>query len=189
MLTHDPKLDDAVLLMALRSDATYIGAMGSKRAQNERRERLMEHGVTEEELARISAPVGLDLGATGARETALSIMAECVAVRHGRDGGRLCKKGKDRKRIHAEAASGATALAGVPPPTNPAPGIRSRTYRPSYLKTLSRTPLLSSIAWPCDSSACACSSHLLALIRLGRHVAESGGGDAQRDDAPQDVAA
>jgi xanthine dehydrogenase accessory factor len=102
VLTHDPKLDDAVLLVALRSEAKYIGAMGSKRAQAERRERLMEHGVTEEELARISAPVGLDLGATGARETALSIMGECVAVRYGRDGGRLCQKGKDRKRIHAE---------------------------------------------------------------------------------------
>jgi xanthine dehydrogenase accessory factor len=104
VLTHDPKLDDAVLLVALRSTAAYIGAMGSKRAQAERRERLMEHGVTEEELARISAPVGLDLGATGARETALSIMAECVAVRYGRDGGRLSQKGANRKRIHAEAA-------------------------------------------------------------------------------------
>ncbi|MDX6721417.1 MAG: xanthine dehydrogenase accessory factor [Solirubrobacteraceae bacterium] len=104
ILTHDPKLDDAALLMALRSDAAYIGAMGSKRAQAERRERLMSHGVTDEELARISAPVGLDLGATGARETALSIMAECVAVRYGRDGGRLSQKGSDRKRIHAEAA-------------------------------------------------------------------------------------
>jgi xanthine dehydrogenase accessory factor len=102
VLTHDPKLDDAVLLVALRSEAKYIGAMGSKRAQKERRERLMEHGVTEEELTRISAPVGLDLGATGARETALSIMAECVAVRYGRDGGRLSQKGADRKRIHAE---------------------------------------------------------------------------------------
>jgi xanthine dehydrogenase accessory factor len=103
ILTHDPKLDDAALLMALNSDAAYIGAMGSKRAQKERRERLQEHGVTDEQLARISAPVGLDLGATGARETALSIMAECVAVRYGRDGGRLSQKGSDRKRIHAEA--------------------------------------------------------------------------------------
>lgn len=103
VLTHDPKLDDAVLLMALKSDAAYIGAMGSKRAQKERRERLMAHGITDDELARISAPVGLDLGATGAQETALSIMAECVAVRYGRDGGRLCQKGSDRKRIHAEA--------------------------------------------------------------------------------------
>jgi len=105
VLTHDPKLDDAVLLMALKSDAPYIGAMGSKRAQKERRERLMGHGVTDEQIERISAPVGLDLGATGAQETALSIMAECVAVRYGRDGGRLCQKGSDRKRIHAEAAT------------------------------------------------------------------------------------
>jgi xanthine dehydrogenase accessory factor len=104
ILTHDPKLDDAALLMALNSDAAYIGAMGSKRAQKERRGRLQEHGVTDEQLARISAPVGLDLGATGARETALSIMAECVAVRYGRDGGRLSQKGSDRKRIHAESA-------------------------------------------------------------------------------------
>ncbi|MEA2217482.1 MAG: xanthine dehydrogenase accessory factor [Solirubrobacteraceae bacterium] len=103
ILTHDPKLDDAALLLALRSDAAYIGAMGSKRAQKERRERLQEHGITDMQLARISAPVGLDLGATGARETALSIMAECVAVRYGRDGGRLSQKGADRKRIHAEA--------------------------------------------------------------------------------------
>ena len=114
MLTHDPKLDDAVLLVALRSEAKYIGAMGSKRAQAERRERLMEHGVTEEELARISAPVGLDLGATGARETALSIMGECVAVRYGRDGGRLCQKGKDRKRIHAEVSSAPAVARPVP---------------------------------------------------------------------------
>ncbi len=105
VLTHDPKLDDAVLLMALKSAAAYIGAMGSKRAQKERRERLMGHGITDDELARISAPVGLDLGATGAQETALSIMAECVAVRYDRDGGRLCQKGADRKRIHAEAAA------------------------------------------------------------------------------------
>ena len=103
VLTHDPKLDDAVLLMALKSEAPYIGAMGSKRAQKERRERLMGHGITDKEIERISAPVGLDLGATGAQETALSIMAECVAVRYGRDGGRLCQKGADRKRIHAEA--------------------------------------------------------------------------------------
>ena len=105
VLTHDPKLDDAVLLMALKTEPAYIGAMGSKRAQKERRERLMSHGVTDEELTRISAPVGLDLGATGAQETALSIMAECVAVRYGRDGGRLCQKGADRTHIHAEAAT------------------------------------------------------------------------------------
>ncbi len=97
VLTHDPKLDDAALLAALESDAGYIGAMGSRRAQATRRERLLEHGVSEEALARISAPIGLDLGALTAEETALSIMGEIVAVRHGRSGGRLRDAGG---RIH-----------------------------------------------------------------------------------------
>jgi xanthine dehydrogenase accessory factor len=89
VLTHDPKLDDAALELALRSDAAYIGAMGSRRAQEKRRERLVERGLTDEELARIAAPIGLDLGGLTAEETALSIMAEVVAVRNGRSGGRL----------------------------------------------------------------------------------------------------
>jgi xanthine dehydrogenase accessory factor len=75
--------------------------MGSTRAQKERRERLLALGVSEEELSRISAPVGLDLGATAARETAVSIMAEAIAVRHGRDGGRLSQA---KGRIHKVAA-------------------------------------------------------------------------------------
>ena len=89
VLTHDPKLDDAALTLALRSEAAYIGAMGSRRAQEKRRERLLEQGVAEDELARIAAPIGLDLGGLTAEETALSIMAEVVAVRNGRSGGRL----------------------------------------------------------------------------------------------------
>ena len=89
ILTHDPKLDDAALVLALRSDAGYIGAMGSRRAQDKRRERLLAKGIDEADLARVSAPIGLDLGALTAEETALSIMAEIVAMRHGRDGGRL----------------------------------------------------------------------------------------------------
>ena len=89
VLTHDPKLDDAALEIALHSEAAYIGAMGSRRAQARRRERLLAAGLEEELLARIAAPIGLDLGALTPEETALSIMAEVVAVRHGRDGGRL----------------------------------------------------------------------------------------------------
>jgi len=89
VLTHDPKLDDAALIIALRSRAGYIGAMGSRRAQDDRRERLLAKGVEESELERISAPIGLDLGALTAEETALSIMAEIVAMRYGREGGRL----------------------------------------------------------------------------------------------------
>jgi xanthine dehydrogenase accessory factor len=89
VLTHDPKLDDAALAIALESDARYIGAMGSRRAQAKRRERLLEAGVPDERLVRIAAPIGLDLGGLTAEETALSIMAEVVAVRNGREGGRL----------------------------------------------------------------------------------------------------
>jgi xanthine dehydrogenase accessory factor len=97
VLTHDPKLDDAALIIALRSQAGYIGAMGSRRAQESRRERLLAKGVTDEEMERISAPIGLDLGALTAEETALSIMAEIVAMRYGRDGGRLAHA---KGRIH-----------------------------------------------------------------------------------------
>jgi xanthine dehydrogenase accessory factor len=89
VLTHDPKLDDAALVLALRSDAPYVGAMGSRRAQAHRRERLLAAGLDEDLIGRISAPIGLDLGAMTPEETALSIMSEVVAVRHGRDGGRL----------------------------------------------------------------------------------------------------
>jgi xanthine dehydrogenase accessory factor len=97
VLTHDPKLDDAALEVAVRSEAAYIGAMGSRRAQEKRRERLLEKGLSEGDLARIAAPIGLDLGGLTAEETALSIMSEVVAVRNGREGGRLSHA---KGRIH-----------------------------------------------------------------------------------------
>jgi xanthine dehydrogenase accessory factor len=99
VLTHDPKLDDAALTAALAAEPAYIGAMGSRRAQEHRRERLLAAGVPEAELARVAAPIGLDLGGLTAEETALSIMAEIVAVRNGREGGRLSAIPSDR-RIH-----------------------------------------------------------------------------------------
>jgi xanthine dehydrogenase accessory factor len=102
VLTHDPKLDDAVLEIALRSSAAYVGAMGSRRAQEKRRERLTAIGLTDDDLARLAAPIGLDLGALTAEETALSIMAEVVAVRHDRGGGRLSASGA--ARIHEVGA-------------------------------------------------------------------------------------
>jgi xanthine dehydrogenase accessory factor len=101
VLTHDPKLDDAALSIALRSDAAYVGAMGSRRAQAKRRERLLAAGLTDAELEGLAAPIGLDLGATSSEETALSILAEVVAVRHARDGGRLGQAGG---RIHEVGA-------------------------------------------------------------------------------------
>lgn len=99
VLTHDPKIDDQVLLEALAAEPAYIGAMGSRRTQAKRRERLLEHGVAEGELQRISAPIGLDLGAVGPEEVAIAIMAEILAVRHGHDGGRL-------SQVQAGARSG-----------------------------------------------------------------------------------
>jgi len=96
VLTHDPKLDDAALTAALAAEPAYIGAMGSRRAQERRRERLLGAGVPEDQLARVAAPIGLDLGGLTAEETALSIMAEVVAVRNGREGGRLSAAGAGR---------------------------------------------------------------------------------------------
>jgi xanthine dehydrogenase accessory factor len=101
VLTHDPKLDDAALSLSLSSDAAYVGAMGSRRAQAKRRERLLAAGVAEELIDRVAAPIGLDLGAVSPEETALSIMAEVVAVRNGRDGGRLSQSAG---RIHEVGA-------------------------------------------------------------------------------------
>jgi xanthine dehydrogenase accessory factor len=103
VLTHDPKLDDAALIIALRSSARFVGAMGSRRAQAVRRERLLAAGLGDEELERLAAPLGLDLGAISAEETALSILAELVAARHGRDGGRLASA---RGRIHEVPTAG-----------------------------------------------------------------------------------
>lgn len=92
VLTHDPKIDDEVLTLALAAEPAYIGAMGAKRTQENRRERLLEAGVSEEDIARISAPIGVDLGGVAAEEVALAIMAELVAVRYGRDAGRLSQR-------------------------------------------------------------------------------------------------
>jgi xanthine dehydrogenase accessory factor len=105
-LSHDPKIDDRALAAAVRAGAGFVGAMGSRRATAERRARLAAAGLTGAELDRISAPVGLDVGGTGDAETALSIMAELVAVRRGRAGGRLSLT---HGTIHARA--GAPSLA------------------------------------------------------------------------------
>lgn len=89
VLSHDPKFDVPALAAAVKTPAGYIGALGSRRAQADRRQRLLEAGLSDSELARIAAPTGLDLGAQTAAETAISILAEVIALRHGRQGGRL----------------------------------------------------------------------------------------------------
>ncbi len=85
MLTHDPKLDDPGLRVALPSPAFYVGALGSKKTQARRRERLLADGLTEAQLGRLHGPIGLDLGARTPEEVALSVMAEIVAARNGAD--------------------------------------------------------------------------------------------------------
>jgi xanthine dehydrogenase accessory factor len=83
VLSHDPKIDDPALIYALHSPAFYVGALGSQRTQRLRRERLLANGVPEADLARMRAPIGINLGGRAPAEIALSIMAEIVAVRSG----------------------------------------------------------------------------------------------------------
>ena len=86
VLTHDPKLDDPALEVALRSEAFYVGALGSVRTQQKRRVRLGALGFNEAALSRIHGPVGLDIGSISPEQVALSILTEIVAVMNGRDG-------------------------------------------------------------------------------------------------------
>ncbi|MBI2254930.1 MAG: XdhC family protein [Proteobacteria bacterium] len=81
-LTHDPKLDDPALIVALRSSAFYIGALGSKKTHAARVARLKEHGFGEGEIARIHGPAGLDIGAKSPAEIAISVLAQLTAARH-----------------------------------------------------------------------------------------------------------
>jgi len=83
-LTHDSKIDDIAIKIGLDHGAFYIGALGSKRTHAQRLDRLREMGVTDEGIARVHAPVGLDIGAQGPAEIAVSIMAELVAVLRGK---------------------------------------------------------------------------------------------------------
>ena len=86
LLTHDPKLDDPALKIALPSPARYVGALGSPRTHAKRLARLREDGMPEEQLARLHAPIGLSIGANTPEEIAVSIIAEVVAARHGLTG-------------------------------------------------------------------------------------------------------
>jgi xanthine dehydrogenase accessory factor len=82
MLTHDPKRDDPALEIALPSPAFYVGVLGSKTTQAKRRQRLLDSGLTEEQLNRLHGPIGLEIGAGTPEEIAMSIMAEIVAARN-----------------------------------------------------------------------------------------------------------
>jgi xanthine dehydrogenase accessory factor len=99
VLTHDDKFDVPAIKGALATDAFYIGALGSRRNQERRRERLLEAGVRDDELERVSGPSGLDIGADTPAETALSILGEILATRARREGGFLRHS---KTRIHVE---------------------------------------------------------------------------------------
>jgi xanthine dehydrogenase accessory factor len=103
VLTHDVKFDEPAIVAALERDCRYVGAVGSRKTQADRRARLLAAGVSEARLAHLRGPIGLDLGGREPAETALAIMAEIVAQRHGASGGPLLAK------LHA-APSGGTAL-------------------------------------------------------------------------------
>jgi xanthine dehydrogenase accessory factor len=81
-LTHDPKIDDPALAVALRSPAFFVGALGSRKTQEKRTRRLLERGLTEADLSRLRAPVGLPIGARSPEEIALSILSQIVAARN-----------------------------------------------------------------------------------------------------------
>jgi xanthine dehydrogenase accessory factor len=86
VLTHDPKFDVPLLQVALRTPASYIGAMGSRRTHDDRMARLREAGLSDDELARLRSPIGLDLGARTPEETAIAIAAELIQLRWGGSG-------------------------------------------------------------------------------------------------------
>lgn len=89
VLTHDPKFDVPLLEVALRHDVAFVGAMGSRKTHEDRMDRLQEAGLSDVELAKLSSPIGLDLGSRTPEETAVSIAAEIIALRWGGKGGRL----------------------------------------------------------------------------------------------------
>jgi xanthine dehydrogenase accessory factor len=103
VFTHDPKFDEPALTAALATGAGYVGALGSRRTQERRVERLRDSGLDERSIARIHAPCGLDVGARTPSETAISILAEVIAVRTGRTGESLRETSGP---IHPETAPG-----------------------------------------------------------------------------------
>jgi len=113
VLTHDVKFDEPAIVEALRRGCRYVGAVGSRKTQGDRRERLRDSGVAEDGLARLRGPVGLDLGGRNPAETALSIMAEITAQRYGGSGVPM------RDRAAAVGTGSAPANPATTPPATP----------------------------------------------------------------------
>ncbi|KAF1048756.1 XdhC family protein [Xylophilus sp.] len=112
-LTHDPKLDDLMLIDALRSEAMYIGAIGSRRNHAGKRQRLREHfGLTDAELGRLHGPVGIYIGSKTPAEIAVSIMAEVLAVKNGVDLGRFASVAQAKDMLGAAPSAALCHAAG-----------------------------------------------------------------------------
>jgi xanthine dehydrogenase accessory factor len=103
VLTHDVKFDEPAIVEALRRGCRYVGAVGSRKTQADRRARLLEAGVGEDDLARLRGPIGLDLAGRAPAETALAIMSEIVATRYGGSGRPMRDLARDRERPPVEA--------------------------------------------------------------------------------------
>ena len=116
VLTHDVKFDEPAIIEALRRGCRYVGAVGSRKTQADRRERLRRAGVGEEALLRLRGPIGLDLGGRAPAETALAIMSEVVATRFG-------GSGRPMRDLAASPRAGERP-AGEPQPGEPQPGER-----------------------------------------------------------------
>ncbi len=98
VLSHDPKFDDPAIREGLLRGCRYVGAIGSRKTQRERRTRLLTGGLSSQQVERLHGPIGLDLGGRQPAETALAIMAEIVAARYGASARPMCEKGAERDR-------------------------------------------------------------------------------------------
>jgi xanthine dehydrogenase accessory factor len=109
VLTHDPKFDEPAIVEALRRGCRYVGAIGSRRTQAERRARLAAAGVPGDQLARLRGPIGLDLGGRAPAETAVAIVAEIIAAREGATGRPMRDIARERATIEATPVAPETA--------------------------------------------------------------------------------
>ena len=179
-LTHDPKFDYPALARALRSDARYIGALGSRGTHERRKAALARQGLADADLARIRAPIGLDLGGRAAEEVAIAILAEMQAVRYGRDARPLAHTGGGRAsdatgQMGGPRVSGARSQTGGPRVSDArtflsgvilAAGVSTRMGCPKQLLPFAGRPLLQHVV---DAAAAACLDEIVLVLG---HAAE-----------------